>query len=67
MAKYFVTWEMDIEADSPEEAAVKALYIHRDPESVATVFKVKGETEPAKLYDVAWDDEACDFVAEKWD
>lgn len=38
--EYLVTWEMTIEADTPEEAARKALEIHRDPESIATVFTV---------------------------
>jgi hypothetical protein len=40
---YIVTWVIDIEAETPEEAAEKALEIQRDPESTATVF------------DVAWD------------
>ena len=38
MAEFRVKWEMDIEADSPREAAEKALKIHRDPDSIATVF-----------------------------
>lgn len=38
--QYFVTWEMDIWARSPKEAAKKALRVHRNPESTATVFKV---------------------------
>ena len=43
--KYFlVTWEISIEADSPEEAAVKALEIQRRPTSWATVFDVYHET-----------------------
>lgn len=41
MAQYLVTWEIDIEADSDEEAAAKALEIQRDPESTATFFWVK--------------------------
>lgn len=40
MAEYRVIWEIDIEADSPEEAAEKALIIQRDPESTATNFTV---------------------------
>ena len=35
-----VVWEIDIEADSPEEAAAEALKIQRDPESTATDFTV---------------------------
>ena len=40
MALYDVTWNMPIEAASPFEAARKALAIHRDPESIASVFVV---------------------------
>lgn len=38
--KYLVTWEIDIDADSPKEAAEKARHIQLDPESMATVFEV---------------------------
>ena len=38
MTEFRVTWEMDIEADSPREAAEKALEIQRDAASIATVF-----------------------------
>ena len=40
MTEYRVTWEIDIEADTPLEAAEEALTIQRDPESTATFFKV---------------------------
>lgn len=40
MTTYLVTWRIDIEADSPEEAAAQALATQRDPESTATVFDV---------------------------
>jgi hypothetical protein len=40
MPEYQVVWRMDIEADSAEEAAEKALAVHRDPQSIATVFEV---------------------------
>jgi len=40
MTHYLVTWKIDIEADSPEEAAAQALITQRDPESAATVFTV---------------------------
>jgi hypothetical protein len=39
---YIVTWVIDIEADSPEEAARLALEIQRDPDSIATYFTVAG-------------------------
>lgn len=41
---YEVVWRMNIDADSPQEAAEEALRIHRDPESIAVVFEVDGET-----------------------
>lgn len=40
MTEYRVVWEIDIEAESPEEAAEQALEAQRDPESIATVFDV---------------------------
>ena len=40
---YLVTWEINIEAKSPREAAEKALKIQRNPESIATVFQVWAE------------------------
>jgi hypothetical protein len=41
--EYRVVWEIDISADSPREAAEKALAIQRDPNSTATVFDVTDE------------------------
>jgi hypothetical protein len=40
MRTYSVHWRIDIEAETPLEAAQKALEIHRDPASLATVFEV---------------------------
>ena len=37
---YNVNWEIDVYANTPKEAAEKALAIHRNPESIATVFNV---------------------------
>lgn len=37
---YRVTWEIELDADTAKEAAEKALAVHRNPESIATVFKV---------------------------
>lgn len=34
-------WTTEMVAASPEEAARKALEVHRDPESTATVFQVR--------------------------
>jgi len=40
MAQYRVTWEIELDADTPEDAAREALAIMRDPDSIATVFTV---------------------------
>ena len=42
MTHYRLEWYIDIEADSQREAAEIALGIQRDPESIATVFTVRG-------------------------
>ena len=39
--QYLVTWKIDIEADTPEEAAQIALDIQRAPGSAATFFEVR--------------------------
>jgi len=39
---YRVKWEIDIDADSPRQAALEALKIQRDRNSMATVFEVNG-------------------------
>jgi hypothetical protein len=41
MPDYEVVWKIDIQAASAQEAALEALAIHRDPESIATVFEVR--------------------------
>ena len=40
MAQFRVSWHIDIEAGTPQQAARQALAIQRDPESIATVFDV---------------------------
>lgn len=40
---YLVTWKIDIDADSPREAAQKAREIQLSPDSTATVFDVAPE------------------------
>ena len=49
---YLVTWEIEISAESPEEAALEALRIQRDPRSIATVFKVNDEDEKQWMADL---------------
>lgn len=39
--QYLVTWEIDIDANSPTAAAIKALEIQRNHLSTATYFTVK--------------------------
>ena len=41
MSMYRVTWVIDLETDSPQEAAEAALRIQRDTDSTATVFHVE--------------------------
>ena len=51
---YHVLWEIDLDADSPQEAAELALLIMLDSESTATTFDVTdeaGETTRVDLED----------------
>ena len=50
MTEYLVTWKIDIDADSPEEAAAQALICQRDPESTATIFEVTEKPVVVDLY-----------------
>lgn len=40
MTEYKVMWVIDVDAESEAQAAAKALSIHRDKNSMATVFEV---------------------------
>ena len=63
MPNYLVTWMIDIEAESPTEAALAALAIKRKPDSIAVVFKVRDKhTRTTTLVDLEPDDDcfACD-------
>lgn len=55
---YTVTWDIDIDADSPEEAAKLALEIQRDPNSTATYFSVETFGRPGIPKTVHWFDAA---------
>lgn len=60
MNDYRVTWEIDIYADTPEEAARRALEIQLDSISTATVFDVldeEGETTRVDLYELDQEEE----------
>lgn len=43
MNEYTVTWEIELTAGSPRDAAVKAQRIQRNPATAANVFVVDGE------------------------
>ena len=53
--QYLVTWQIDIEADSPQEAAARALIIQRDndPANTATVFDVTKQEGITHLIDLS--------------
>jgi hypothetical protein len=57
MSEFTVIWSIDLEAEDYKDAAKKALEIQRDPNSMATVFKV-GDTERS------WDDAVMVDAAE---
>jgi hypothetical protein len=40
---YSVVWAIDVDAETPEEAALMALTIQRDPSGIATQFEVISE------------------------
>ena len=52
MKTYLVEWSMEFDAESPEDAARQALAVHRDPSSIATVFKVTEIDEERKAVDL---------------
>ena len=41
MKRYRVMWGLEIDSVSPHHAALEALRVQRDPESIATVFVVE--------------------------
>jgi len=55
MKEYLVQWEIELKAESAEDAARQALAIMRDPDSMATVFDVfdeDGESERIDLLEL---------------
>ena len=63
--EYRVSWEIDIIAESGEEAARKALAIHRKPDSIATVFRVVDESGKGYNVDLTEIDENVKPLCEK--
>ena len=58
MGTYHVSWEIDLHADSPREAAEQARAYQRDPHGTATVFYVTdSETLAAKRIDLLENDD----------
>lgn len=51
MSSYKVTWEIDIEANNPLDAAIRAQEIQRDPASTATIYMVRN-TKNGALFQV---------------
>ena len=43
MTEYLVQWTIEIQADSPEDAARQALALQRDPSSLTACFQVAGD------------------------
>lgn len=54
---FHITWEIDLHAKSPKEAAIGALEIQRDPESIATVFDITDEKGVTTRVDLSDDTE----------
>jgi hypothetical protein len=50
--QYQVQWGIDVDADSPEEAALEALRTQRDPQSIALVFHTIDESGDGKTVDL---------------
>jgi hypothetical protein len=61
MKNYRVTWFMVVEAESPQLAAEEALAIHRDPESIATIFTVQDELSSTCIDAATGDELPSDF------
>lgn len=51
MADYKVRWEIEVEANSPREAAEVALMIQRDPNSIALEFNVSQRSKNIDLWE----------------
>lgn len=49
---YLVEWSIDIDADSPEDAARQALGIQQDPHTTATVFHIYGDDGSHDIVDI---------------
>ena len=50
---YFVSWEIEVDAETPQEAAQFARYLQDDPNTTATVFRVWDEAGNETTVDTA--------------
>lgn len=58
MPEYRVTWSIDVDAETPEDAANEARSAQLAPDSLATVFEVTdeaGNTETVDVVEIAGD------------
>ena len=55
MQKYRVIWKIDLENETALGAALEALEIQRDPDSIATVFNVVPEDSDMQIIDLEED------------
>ena len=60
MPCFYVEWSISLDAETAEEAARKALKIHRDPESIVTVFHIVDENGDAQQIDLTELDETTE-------
>ena len=71
MSEYLVEWQIELSAISPEQAAMAALSIQRNPLSMATVFDMideDGEKHRVDLLETQreyWEDHP-EFTSEDW-
>jgi len=54
MKQYLVTWKINIFAKNPKDAAMQALKIQRDIDSIALIFDIKDENNKTVKIDL-WD------------
>ena len=55
MSQFLVEWKIDIEADTPVEAAKEAMKIVRNPKTIATVFDVIDENGDVTQVDLEYE------------
>lgn len=64
--QYRVTWQIDIEANSPREAAEMARAIQRKPDNIAGVFDVAIPSHEPVRIDLDATEDDCDCNARSW-